>query len=191
MKYQILILLLLNISQVAFSQEAKAKKFVYKDSVITIRLSRNTFEYYRQNNIDISAKASKLLESSRKVPTDSNKLKVVSKRITEDDGFEVTYSDGSKKISYKNGFTMITPDGIAKKYSFMQVSSYVPPSPPNDPNEIKYLQNLSISLLSLLSDLLNNDAASISNFKLGDANLDLYQAINRRLRFIDYVNSKK
>lgn len=182
----------------AVNPSTKKMKAVYaiKDTLIPVRLTRASFNYFVQNNIDISAQVSTYLEQYRSGTatmnnvTDTNKT-IVSQKILEDDGFEITYSDGSKKILYSSGFTLIDPEGRARKFSFMQVSTFAPPSPPNDPDVIQYLQNVSATLLSFLSDLLNNDAASIENFQKGDASLNVYQIINRRFKFIDYITSAK
>lgn len=172
--------------------------YTFKDTLIPVRLTRAGLNYFVKNKIDISTKVSNYLEQYRSgtVPINTNTVPdtnrtIVSEKILEDGGFETTYSDGSKKILYSNGFTVIDPQGRARKVSYIQVSTFAPPSAPNDPDVIKYLQNVSATLLSFLTDLLEQDAVSIANFQKGDANLNLYQVINRRFRFIDYVTSNK
>ncbi|MBV5313606.1 MAG: hypothetical protein JZU47_09945 [Prolixibacteraceae bacterium] len=176
-----------------------------RDTNITIHLTRSKLDYFRQNKIDLSLKASELLENYNDLilldikPTPSSDLStspveqpiVIAQHILEDGGFETEYADGSKKIQYKSGYTMIFPDGRQMRASYMTVSPFIPPTTPDDENQTRYLQNVSDALLSLLSEFLNNDSVSITNFKKGEAGLNIYQVINRRIEFLNYINQQK
>jgi hypothetical protein len=176
-----------------------------RDTTLTIHLTRGKLDYFRQNKIDLSLKASELLEnynapilldikltpSSDLNPSPTDQPKVIAQHILEDGGFETVYADGSKKIQYKSGYTMIFPDGRQMRASYMTVSPFIPPTTPDDENQTRYLQNVSDELLSLLSEFLENDNVSITNFKKGEAGLNIYQVINRRIEFLNYINQQK
>jgi hypothetical protein len=164
----------------------------FVDTTITIKLTRKKIDYFKQNNLEIANTATEFLGNYiHTVSLDTSQKEVVSQRILEDGGFEQTFSDGSKKILYRGGYTIISPDGKKMSASYMSVSPLIPPTPPADENLKKYLQNVSDELLSILSGLLNNDDSSIANFKKGDANLNIYEIINRRIVFIDYCNKQR
>ncbi|MFA5329132.1 MAG: hypothetical protein WC384_15160 [Prolixibacteraceae bacterium] len=167
------------------------------DTTITIRLTGRKLTYFKQNHIDIAKTASGLMENyeeTKPAETASEVItnpKITGQRILEDGSFETSFEDGSKKIQYKGGYTMIYPDGRQMRASYMSVSPFIPPMPPGDEDLTKYLKNVSDALLSLLSESLNNDSISISNFKKGDTNLNIYLMINRRIEFINYINQQK
>ncbi len=107
------------------------------------------------------------------VPAGDSSIKIISKKILDNGQCEISYSDGSKKLLYAGGYTIIAPDGRKSSVSFVSVSPFTPPNAPDDPDMAQYLQNLSNTLLSMLGELLNNDQESIANFKKGDANLSI------------------
>ena len=161
----------------------------YTDTLITIRLTKSKLNYLKENQIDLSSTASELLANYSVAKSDTTPLKIVNRKILEDGGFETTYEDGSRRIKYKGGSTFITPEGDEFKSLFVQVPTFVPPSDPNDPDIAQYLDNIHNELSNFLSELLDNDAESISNFENGDTGLSIYQKINRRFEIINYLIS--
>ena len=176
-----------------------------RDTTITIYLTHGKLDYFRQKKIDLSLKASELLESynapilldiqprpySDSSPSTPEQPKIIAQHILEDGGFETVYDDGSKKIQGKGGAIMISPDGKQLKTMYMTVPPFVPPTAPEDENQARYLQNVSDQLLNLLSMYLDNDIVSISNYKKGEDGLNIYQVINRRIEFLNYIRQQK
>jgi len=170
-----------------------------KDTTITIKLTKRKFDYLIQNHVDFARTASELMENYispilivSPVSSNSGDQKIISQRINEDGRFETIFEDGSKKIYEESGgYTIISPDGRNLSVRYVQVPSFVPPAPPDDADINMYLQNVNDGLLSILSDLLDNDTISISNFQKGDENLNIYEIINRRFKFINYINNEK
>ena len=112
------------------------------------------------------------------------------KRILDNGEVEISYADGSKKIIYESGSVkFISPDGRVSGYSLMTVPTYIPPNLP-DENINQWLTSVSKSLLSFIKDQLHNDQTSIDNLLAAENNLNIYQIINRRFRFIQSLNSK-
>jgi hypothetical protein len=189
----------MNTTSMQKKMTAKTILFPKKDTTITIKLTRRKFDYLLQTHIDFAGTASELMENYiipvstiSPASSDTGKQEIISQRINEDGRFETKFADGSKKIYEESGgYTIISPDGRGLFVRYVQVPTFVPPMLPDDVDVIKYLQNTSDGLLSLVSDLLNNDTISIANFKKGDANLNIYEIINRRFKFINYINSEK
>ena len=67
----------------------------------------------------------------------------------------------------------------------------MPPTSPGDPNLTLFLNNINDKLIGVLSGLLDNDSTSIANYKKGEANLNIYETINRRFKFINYAIGQK
>ena len=162
-----------------------------KDTLLPIAISHKKLNSLLQNNINLSAKASAFLENYTNTEDDIAPAKVVSVRILRNSWVETVFSDGSKEIQTGSGYMKISAAGDTLRYLMAQVQSFVPPSMPTDPNINTYLQNVSITMLNLLKELLNNDQNSITNYLAGEANLNLYEIINRRFKFINYVINNK
>ncbi len=176
------------------------------DTSVTLSLSRQKLNYFKQNKIDLAEKGSELIEnynapvllnispkpSSDFSPfsPDNGQQEIISQRINENEGFEIKYADGSIKILEYDGTTFISPDGQISRTSYMQVSPVIPPSLPDDEDQVNFLQKVSDELLGILSEALNNDSASIANFNIGDGP-NIYENINRRIRFLNYINQQK
>ena len=146
----------------------------YTDTLVNIRLTRAKLNELKANNVNLSAKASEYLSNYVVVSSDENQPKIISKKVLDDGGIETTYDDKSRRIKYNGGITVISPDGQEMKMLFLQTPPFEPPTDPNDPDIAKYLSNI-------------HDAESISNFQNGDAGLNIYQRINRRIAIIDYL----
>jgi hypothetical protein len=190
--------------------QISAKQILKKDTSINIRLTRSKFDYFKKNNIDLGTKASELMEKYSVPPiadienvppklvisdsansSQQESKKIISKRIIDDGGFEKTYSDGSKYILFNGGFTIIPPKGNPSQVLYSQVPEFVPPTSPGDPNLTLFLNNINDKLIAVLSGLLENDSTSIANYKKGEANLNIYETINRRFKFINYAIGQK
>ena len=159
----------------------------YMDTLVNIRLTRAKLNELKANNVNLSAKASEYLGNYVVVSSDENQPKIISKKVLDDGGIETTYDDKSKRIKYNGGITVISPDGQEMKMLFMQTPPFEPPTDPNDPDIAKYLSNIHDGLSESLASLLGQDAESITNFQNGDAGLNIYQRINRRIAIIDYL----
>ena len=168
-----------------FKAVNKANNFT--DTLITIRLTKSKLDYLKKNRIDLSSTASDFFANYSVVKPGTTPLKIVSQKILEDGGFETTYEDKSRRIKYKGGSTFISPEGDEFKSLFVQVPSFVPPSDPSDPDIVQYLDNIHDELSNFLSELLENDEESISNFERGDSGLSIYQKINRRFEIISFL----
>jgi hypothetical protein len=188
-----------------------AKQPIKKDTAITVRLTRSKLDYFKKNNIDPGTKASELLENysvpladiavmemappkytiaaTADTAVKNSQKEIVRNRIIKDGGFEISYSDSSKYIMYKDRFVRISPQGTTTMALMSQVTEYVPPADPTDPDLLLYLNNTNDKLLTILSQLLNNDASSISNYKQGEANLGLLGKINMRILFINFCTN--
>lgn len=163
---------------------------IYTDTLITVRLTHAKLNELKKKNVNLSTKASEYLTNYAAVSPDENQPKIVNQRILEDGGIETTYDDKSKRIKHEGGITVISPNGEEMKMLFLQTPPFEPPTDPSDPDIVKYLTNIHDGLSESLSALLENDEASISNFQSGDAGLNVYQRINRRIAIIDYLISQ-
>lgn len=178
-------------STVKVISKANFKNPQNEDTTITITLTRSKFEYLVQEHFDFSKEASKMIENYKDVdPFDNRNKKIVSQRILEDEGLEINYADGSKEILYYGGRILISADGRKSEIGYMQVSPVIPPSLPDDENQVIFLEKVSTELLDILSGWLNSDSASIANFKKGDGS-NVYENINRRIRFLNYIRQQK
>ena len=119
-----------------------------------------------------------------------NSRVVTSRRILTDGSVETTYADKHRRIDFAGGFTIISPDGKKSGASYMTVPKYVPPTTP-DANINKWLNNLNSSLLSLISEWVDNDQASMANMTAGESGKNIFDIINRRCSVIDYLNPLK
>ena len=168
-----------------------SKQSLYIDTLVSIRLSASKLNELKKKNVNLSIKASELLSNYDVVGAGENQPKVINQKILEDGGIETTYDNKSKRIKYKGGITIISPDGQTSKMMFLQTPPFVPPQNPGDPDIVKYLTNIHDGLSESLSGLLENDAESITNFENGDSGLNMYQKINRRIAIIDYLISQQ
>ena len=157
------------------------------DTLVNIRLTRSKLNELKAQKVNLSTKASELLGNYVVVSSDENQPKIISKKVLDDGGIETTYDDKSKRIKYDGGITAISPDGQEMKMLFLQTPPFEPPTDPNDPDIAKYLSNIHDGLSESLASLLGQDAESITNFQNGDAGLNIYQRINRRIAIIDYL----
>ena len=129
----------------------------------------------------------------KNVPPQSNSdnsTVVTSRRILNDGSVETSYADNHKRIDFAGGFTIISPDGKRSTASYMSVPKYVPPTMP-DANINKWLDNLNASLLSLISEWVDHDQASLANMTTGESGKNIFDIINRRCSVIDYLNPLK
>ena len=113
------------------------------------------------------------------------------KRILENGNVEISYADGSKKIIFESGtgYKIISPSGQESVVSFMSVPTYMPPNMP-DENIDRWLSAVNKSLLSFIQDQLRHDQVSVTNLLAGKGNLNIYEIIIRRFRFIQSLNLK-
>jgi len=119
-----------------------------------------------------------------------NSTLVTGRRILNDGSVETSYADNHKRIDFAGGFTIISPDGRKSTASYMSVPKYVPPTMP-DANINKWLDNLNASLLSLISEWVDHDQASLTNMTAGESGKNIFDIINRRCSVIDYLNPLK
>ena len=106
------------------------------------------------------------------------------KKILSNGDVEISYEDGSRKVIFeRGGYKLISPDGRESVVLPMTVPAYVPPNLPGEDIN-RWLTAVSESLLSFIRDQLQNDQVSIDNLLAGEHDLNIYQVINRRFRFI-------
>ena len=110
------------------------------------------------------------------------------KKILENGNVEIDYVDGSKKIISDGGITLISSNGQRSIMEMETVAPFVPPGLPTVEVN-RWLKYVNTSLLSLLTSKLKNDQTSIDNLTAGEANLNIYQIINRRFKFLQSLNS--
>lgn len=88
----------------------------------------------------------------------------VKRRILENGTVELRYPDGTIKLIYNGGFTVIQPDGTVRSASYIQIPPTTPPQLPADERIGNYLNWQTESLLDLIKQILNYDNGSIENF---------------------------
>lgn len=116
---------------------------------------------------------------------------VVNRKILDDGKVEITFSDSSKIIKSRGGIIKISPDGHKVILTFLSTPLLVPPALPSENSITAWLDQVNKSLLELIQFRLNNDAVSIANFQKPESSLKLYEIINRRIEFINYLNTEK
>lgn len=111
------------------------------------------------------------------------------KKILDNGNVEIDYADGSKKIISDGGITFISADGHKTMVEAIGAPVFIPPDLPND-DISRWLNDVDKSLLELITQELKNDQTSINNLLAGETNLNIYQIINRRFKFLGSLNSK-
>ncbi|MGE5108583.1 MAG: hypothetical protein ACM3H8_13625, partial [Sphingobacteriales bacterium] len=125
------------------------------------------------------------------VDNSTRPIYVVRRRVLEGMQVETTYSDSSKMIVTKGGKFFITPDGKKSGYTYLSTPRLVPPVLPAETKITDWLNEVNNSLIELIKYILNGDTESLNLFQQGEAELKLYEIVNRRIDLINYLNSRK
>ncbi len=110
------------------------------------------------------------------------------RRVLPDGKVESRFPDGTIRLDYSGGYTIITPDGQEQIFLFQDVQGATPPSTPPDSAHENWLAQQNESLLIIITTLVGNDEASVNNYVANEsADLSAYQRMNRHIDTIDLL----
>lgn len=99
---------------------------------------------------------------------------------------EVQRADGSTKILFDGGYTIVAPDGRQSTAVFQQVQPPTPPALPSEPAIVTWLETHNQNLLSIMAAVASDGQTSVDNYlRAEEPGLSLYKRIARRSLFIE------
>jgi hypothetical protein len=110
------------------------------------------------------------------------------RRILANGNVEIQFPDGTKKLFYAGGFTIVRPDGTEQRASFHSAQPPTPPSAPPDDLHFSWLQFEVERLLDIIRFLVGNDETSVNNYlnQEGPSN-SYYVKLSSRRKAIGYL----
>ncbi|MEM7121903.1 MAG: hypothetical protein AAF563_11540 [Pseudomonadota bacterium] len=115
---------------------------------------------------------------------------VIVRRVLPDGKVESRFPDGTIRLDYAGGFTIITPDGQEQIMLFQDVQGATPPSTPPDTAHADWLSQQNESLLIIISTLVGDDEASVNNYLANEsAGSSAYEKIDRHIDTINLLVS--
>ncbi len=144
----------------------------------------------KQYSLSLQLTGDAVAITNREVPKQvtSGGNEVVSIKLLDGDKVETTYADGTRKIDNNGGYVIIYPDGKTSLVEMIQTPFLVPPTLPDNKDINQFLLNTNERLSNVIAGLLRNDPQSLTLLNNGDALLNIYQLINRRLKFLNSIH---
>lgn len=110
----------------------------------------------------------------------------IERTFTEDGDVKIRYPDGTTKIYFHGGVTVIQPNGESLTFLFSQVQPDDPPALPSDPQLVEWLEWSNSSLLEFIRSLVNNDETAVNHYlqKEAEHTINIFDQMRMRTSVI-------